>query len=63
MQVTRESQGFVDGDLVEQFLDLNHEQQSKVVKELNEDGVTRFGAEAATVGQVVSYVEDLSRLH
>jgi hypothetical protein len=34
----RPSHGFIDGDLVELFLDLDHPSMKAVVKELNQDG-------------------------
>jgi DNA damage-binding protein 1 len=46
--------GFIDGDLIEQFLDLKKESVDAVVKELGEG----FNEE-----QILHLVEDLSRLH
>lgn len=45
--------GFVDGDLIEQFLDLKRESMEAVVAEMDD----------ATVDRVIRLVEELARLH
>mmetsp|Transcript_30515 Transcript_30515/g.37255 ORF Transcript_30515/g.37255 Transcript_30515/m.37255 type:complete len:945 (+) Transcript_30515:2-2836(+) len=69
--------GFVDGDLVESFLDLRREQMEIVVKFMNEDGgweveddeegdrgeLTDADPASLTVEEVVTRVEEMSRLH
>lgn len=54
-QGTRSSQpamGFIDGDLIETFLDLSRDRMEQVAKDLNED-----------VEDLVKMIEELSRLH
>lgn len=53
---TRRSQcrNFVDGDLIEQFLELNRESMDKVAQEMGGD---------VTVEEISKRVEDMARLH
>jgi DNA damage-binding protein 1 len=63
---TQESRGFVDGDLVELFLDLPRESQEEVVKLMNaNDGARgkRRDGERYSVDGLVLDVEDIQRLH
>ncbi|KAI7844421.1 hypothetical protein COHA_002015 [Chlorella ohadii] len=48
---------FIDGDLLEQFLDLKHESAEAVVAAM------QGGHSGATVDSVTQLVEELSRLH
>jgi DNA damage-binding protein 1 len=48
------AKGFIDGDLVEQFLDLPSDQAAAVVTGMGGD---------LTVAEVTQRVEELSRLH
>jgi len=54
------SRGFVDGDLLELFLDLEPAAQQAVVAFMNRRG---GAAAATTVEEVLKAVEDMSRLH
>ena len=49
-----ECRGFVDGDLIEQFLDLKREAMERVAEAMGPDG---------SVEELSRVVEDLSRLH
>nr|XP_023018140.1 DNA damage-binding protein 1 [Leptinotarsa decemlineata] len=49
---TENSEGFIDGDLIESFLDLSHDKMKEVA-----DGLTM------TVDDLVKMVEDLTRIH
>ncbi|XP_012275586.1 DNA damage-binding protein 1 [Orussus abietinus] len=53
--------GFIDGDLIESFLDLSHEKMAEVVQGLMVcDGNSMV---QATVDDIVKIVEDLTRMH
>ncbi|XP_063367200.1 DNA damage-binding protein 1 [Cydia amplana] len=59
---TEPAEGFIDGDLVESFLDLSRDKQKETVKGLQIDdggGMMRD----ATVDDLVKIVEDLTRIH
>ncbi|XP_011303524.1 DNA damage-binding protein 1 [Fopius arisanus] len=55
-------EGFIDGDLVESFLDLNHEKMAEVAMGLTIDDGSGMKKEA-TVDDLVKVVEDLTRIH
>ncbi|XP_050068319.1 DNA damage-binding protein 1 [Anopheles maculipalpis] len=54
-------EGFIDGDLVESFLDLSREkmQEASMLLEIDVDGSKR----EATVDDIIKLVEDLTRIH
>ncbi|XP_047994134.1 DNA damage-binding protein 1 [Leguminivora glycinivorella] len=59
---TEPAEGFIDGDLIESFLDLSRDKQKEAVKGLQIDdggGMMRD----ATVDDLVKIVEDLTRIH
>ncbi|KAI8425417.1 hypothetical protein MSG28_007164 [Choristoneura fumiferana] len=59
---TEPAEGFIDGDLIESFLDLSREMQKETVQGLQIDdggGMMRD----ATVDDLVKIVEDLTRIH
>ncbi|XP_061722151.1 DNA damage-binding protein 1 [Cydia pomonella] len=59
---TEPAEGFIDGDLIESFLDLSRDKQKETVKGLQIDdggGMMRD----ATVDDLVKIVEDLTRIH
>lgn len=58
---TEPCDGFIDGDLVESFLDLNREKMKEVAGGLHIeiDGTKR----EATVDDIIKIVEDLTRIH
>ncbi|KAI5634730.1 CPSF A subunit region domain-containing protein [Phthorimaea operculella] len=59
---TEPAEGFVDGDLVEAFLDLDRETQHHAIQGIQMDdggGMMRD----ATVDDIVKIVEDLTRIH
>jgi DNA damage-binding protein 1 len=51
---TEEARGFIDGDLVEQLLDLPPERQAQVAAAMGE---------GVTLEELIRRVEELSRLH
>ncbi|XP_014225976.1 DNA damage-binding protein 1 [Trichogramma pretiosum] len=55
-------EGFVDGDLIESFLDLNHEKMTEVIQGLTIDEGGGMKKDA-TVDDIVKIVEDLTRIH
>ncbi|XP_041969289.1 DNA damage-binding protein 1 [Aricia agestis] len=59
---TEPAEGFIDGDLIESFLDLSREMQQETVQGLQIDdggGMMRN----ATVDDLIKIVEDLTRIH
>ncbi|XP_060805090.1 DNA damage-binding protein 1 [Amyelois transitella] len=59
---TEPAEGFIDGDLIESFLDLNRDMQQETVKGLQIDdggGMMRD----ATIDDIIKIVEDLTRIH
>lgn len=56
------STGFIDGDLIESFLDLNREQMEKVIEGLQFDDGSGMKRDA-TVDDLVKIVEELTRIH
>ncbi|CAH0728160.1 unnamed protein product, partial [Brenthis ino] len=59
---TEPAEGFIDGDLVESFLDLSRDKQQETVHKLQIDdggGMMRD----ATVDDIIKIVEDLTRIH
>ncbi|XP_053613345.1 DNA damage-binding protein 1 [Plodia interpunctella] len=59
---TEPAEGFIDGDLIESFLDLTRDMQQETVKGLQIDdggGMLRD----ATVDDIIKIVEDLTRIH
>ncbi|XP_049788661.1 DNA damage-binding protein 1 [Schistocerca nitens] len=59
---TEPCEGFIDGDLVESFLDLSHENMKEVAAGLQIDTGSGMKQEA-TVDDLVKIVEDLTRIH
>jgi hypothetical protein len=67
----RRTKGFIDGDLLELFLDLNKATQEQVVALLNEAAAVAGTAKhpsgspegEATIEEVLKTIEDLARLH
>ena len=68
------SRAFVDGDLIESFLDLNRGQMESVISRMNADGgwdvlddsselLADQSKKVLTVEEVLSRVEEMSRLH
>ncbi|GMF12407.1 unnamed protein product [Phytophthora lilii] len=57
-----EARNFIDGDLVESFLDLTKPQMMKVVDKLNNDGMLD-GMEQFTVEDLTLRIEELAQLH
>jgi DNA damage-binding protein 1 len=65
-RVEAKSVGFVDGDLVETFLDLDRSAKERVVNLINNDGqssATPVGSGPVTVESLQRIVEELSRVH
>lgn len=54
---------FIDGDLIEQFLDLRRESQEAVVEALASSGGAASGAAPPPLDDVTRLVEELSRVH
>ncbi|KAK6638735.1 DNA damage-binding protein 1 [Polyplax serrata] len=59
---TEPSDGFIDGDLIESFLDLSQEKMKEVAAGLQIDNGSGMKHEA-TVDDLVKMVEDLTRIH
>ncbi|KAG7298167.1 DNA damage-binding protein 1 [Plutella xylostella] len=59
---TEPAEGFIDGDLIESFLDLNREMQQETVVGLQIDDGSGMMREA-TVDDIIKIVEDLTRIH
>lgn len=59
---TEPAEGFIDGDLIESFLDLSRETMQETVKGLKIDDGSGMMREA-TVDDLVKIVEDLTRIH
>ena len=59
---TEACEGFIDGDLVESFLDLSPDKMKEVSLGLQLDSGTGMKQEA-TVDDLVKIVEDLTRIH
>lgn len=58
---TERAEGFIDGDLIESFLDLSRDKQIDIVQGLQ---ITLSGqVRDATVDELVKIVEDLTRIH
>lgn len=55
--VTEDMKGFIDGDLIELFLDLPRKKQEEVVQGLSRNG------QLLTVDDLIKIVEDLTRIH
>ncbi|OXU25996.1 hypothetical protein TSAR_009174 [Trichomalopsis sarcophagae] len=55
-------EGFIDGDLIESFLDLSHEKMAEVAMGIVIDDGSGMKKEA-TVDDLVKIVEDLTRIH
>ena len=69
---THESKGFIDGDLIETLLEMNHSEIERVTDLVNRglSGISRFGnnisteePKKVTVNGLISLVEELTRLH
>lgn len=59
---TEPCEGFIDGDLVESFLDLSHSKMKEVALGLQVDNGSGMKQDA-TVDDLVKIVEDLTRIH
>jgi DNA damage-binding protein 1 len=59
---TEASEGFIDGDLIESFLDLSHDKMKEVSDGLQMTGEGGMKQEC-TVDDLVKMVEDLTRIH
>uniref|UniRef100_A0A1B6LJ86 RSE1/DDB1/CPSF1 C-terminal domain-containing protein n=1 Tax=Graphocephala atropunctata TaxID=36148 RepID=A0A1B6LJ86_9HEMI len=59
---TEPCEGFIDGDLVESFLDLSHKDMKEVAAGLQIDNGSGMKIEA-TVDDLIKIVEDLTRIH
>jgi len=59
---TEPCEGFIDGDLVESFLDLSHSKMKEVALGLQVDSGSGMKQDA-TVDDLVKIVEDLTRIH
>lgn len=59
---TEAAAGFIDGDLIETFLDLNREKMQEVVQGLQIDNGSGMKREC-TVDDLVKIVEELTRIH
>ncbi|GBP22857.1 DNA damage-binding protein 1 [Eumeta japonica] len=59
---TEPTEGFIDGDLIESFLDLSRDMQQETVQGLQIDDGTGMSRDA-TVDDIVKIVEDLTRIH
>lgn len=59
---TEPSTGFVDGDLIESFLDLNRDKMQEVVQGLQMDDGSGMKREA-TVDDIVKMIEEMTRIH
>ncbi|XP_076310101.1 LOW QUALITY PROTEIN: DNA damage-binding protein pic [Tachypleus tridentatus] len=57
-----QASGFIDGDLIESFLDLNREKMQEVVNGLQIDDGSGMKHEA-TVDDLVKIIEELTRIH
>ncbi|CAG0881514.1 unnamed protein product [Cyprideis torosa] len=53
-----ESKGFIDGDLIESYLELDKEKQEEIAKNISLPGGT-----LATADELIKIVEDLAQLH
>jgi DNA damage-binding protein 1 len=55
-------QGFVDGDLIETFLDLGRDKMAEVAEQMKvKDAAGNL--QKATVDDLIKIVEDLTRIH
>ncbi|KAM6979537.1 DNA damage-binding protein 1 [Aplochiton taeniatus] len=59
---TEQATGFIDGDLIESFLDLGRAKMQEVVSSLQIDDGSGMKREA-TVDEVIKIVEELTRIH
>uniref|UniRef100_A0A8C1IF72 DNA damage-binding protein 1 n=1 Tax=Cyprinus carpio TaxID=7962 RepID=A0A8C1IF72_CYPCA len=59
---TEQATGFIDGDLIESFLDLGRAKMQEVVSTLQMDDGSGMKREA-TVDEVIKIVEELTRIH
>ncbi|KAJ0056743.1 hypothetical protein NL108_014166 [Boleophthalmus pectinirostris] len=59
---TEQATGFIDGDLIESFLDLGRAKMQEVVSTLQIDDGSGMKREA-TVDEVIKIVEELTRIH
>jgi len=69
-RTTSESKNFIDGDLIESFLDLSKENMEQVVQLMKDEapgdisiGSEEDGFSKMTADDVCRYIEDMSRLH
>merc|ERR1719498_1805831 len=54
------SKGFLDGDLLESFLDPSQVQKKKVVDEMNKRAAVIKGTHRVSIGQVTALIEEMS---
>ncbi|KAL5007237.1 hypothetical protein ScPMuIL_016043 [Solemya velum] len=59
---TEAAEGFIDGDLIESFLDLSRDKMKEVVQGLQIDDGSGMKREC-TVGDLVKMIEELTRIH
>lgn len=59
---TEPTSGFIDGDLIESFLDLNRDKMQEVIQGLQIDDGSGMKREA-TVDELVKMIEELTRIH
>ncbi|QQP55147.1 Uncharacterized protein FKW44_008243, partial [Caligus rogercresseyi] len=60
---TEPMEGFVDGDLIETFLDLGRDKMSEVTAGLQITDPNTGNKSEATVDDIIKIVEDLTRIH
>ena len=61
-KISRHFQGFVDGDLIETFLDLDRQSMAEVVNGLQINDGSGMKTDAK-VEDLIKIVEDLTRIH
>ncbi|CAI8053753.1 DNA damage-binding protein 1 [Geodia barretti] len=59
---TKSAEGFIDGDLVEHFLDLPQEKMEQIIKGIKKNDAHGMEVDV-TVEDLVKLIEDLSRIH
>lgn len=60
---TEPSKGFIDGDLIECFLDLTRAEMSEAIKGISVHNNATGQSEYVTVDDIIKIVENFSRLH
>jgi DNA damage-binding protein 1 len=59
---TKSAEGFIDGDLVEHFLDLPQKKMEQIIKGIKKNDAHGMEVDV-TVEDLVKLIEDLSRIH